>query len=279
MPILAVCDANVAIFSEMRFEIPNLPPCTLQESRFPFSLPTFPANQTFSTGLSDCNKFDATAESTPSSHYYFLAEISLRRLLNRTRHAATQLSTNIDSPTATRIAETFYQLENQLEQWLECLPPALLFNVPLDSWPPPDEPELVKLMRERYLEVRELLFRAFLYICLHGGTRLTDDQSRIYGAKASAGLRLSVYRIQTEKPFFRHAGSWIGCRVRFNQALCLIAAVRGKQLGIAAAAYVVVPPTWRECVDMVQDRLGTWAEQGAGVPELAILLSWLVKLD
>ena len=214
---------------------------------------------------------------TPSSHYYFLAEISLRRLLNRARHAATTLSQNIDSLTATRLADTLHELEGQLQRWLECLPPTLRFHVPPDTWPAADEPELVKLMRERYVETRELLYRVFLYICLHGGTRLTHTQAKTYGAKASAGLCLSVYRVQTEKPFFRHAGSWIGCRVRFNQALCLLAAVRGKEMGMESAAYIVVPPTWRECVGLVRDRLETWSDQGGGVAELAMLLNWLLR--
>lgn len=132
-------------------------------------------------------------------------------------------------------------------------------------------------MRERYVEVRELLSRAFLYICLHAGSRLTPVQARNYGLKASAGLRLSVYRIKTEKPFFRHAGSWIACRVRFNQALCLFAAVRSKELRLDSAAFVKVPPNWWECVQAVQKRLETWSDQGAGTEELATLLRWLTE--
>ncbi|KAG9250354.1 uncharacterized protein F5Z01DRAFT_629750 [Emericellopsis atlantica] len=266
---------------EMRYEIPDLPPCSLQESpSIPFS------SSPFSEGVpngsdhllhNDSPGSGYSVNFTPSSHYYFLAEISLRRLLNRARHAATMLSPNIDSITAARVADIMHQLEGQLQKWLECLPPALRFNVPPDSWPAPDEPELVKLMRERYVEVRELLYRVFLYICLHGGTRLTHAQAKMYGAKASAGLRLSIYRINTERPFYRHAGSWIACRVRFNQALCLLAAVRGLEMAIESAAYVAVPPTWRECVCMVRDRLETWSDQGGGVGELALLLGWLLK--
>lgn len=262
----------------MRYEIPHLPPCTLQESNFPFSLPSFPMSDGVKHGAEHMLHHDSPSRvSAPASHYYFLAEISLRRLLNRARHAATMLSPCIDSYTAAQLANTMHQLEDQLQQWLECLPPTLRFNIPPDSWPPPDEPELVKLMRERYVEVRELLYRVFLYICLHGGTRLTHTQAKTYGAKASAGLRLSVYRVQTERPFFRHAGSWIACRVRFNQALCLTAAARGRELGIESAAYIVVPPTWRECVGMVRDRLETWSDQGGGVGNLAVLLNWLIK--
>lgn len=264
----------------MRYEIPELPLCSLQESRFPFSLPSFPTYRNTgaeANGTVSSNHNAPDTESAPLSYYYFLAEISLRRLLNRARHAAARLSPDIDSRTARQFAETFKPLEYQLQQWLECLPPCLQFSLPPDSLPPADEPELVKLMRERYVEVRELLSRAFLYICLHAGSRLTPAQARTYGAKASAGLRLSVYRIKTEKPFFRHAGSWIACRVRFNQALCLLAAVRGKELRLDSAAFVNIPPNWWECVQAVKRRLETWSDQGGGTEELATLLRWLTE--
>lgn len=218
--------------------------------------------------------FKASAE---ASYYFYLAEISLRRLLNRTRTAATLLSPSITSQTASRLADTLQNLEEQLQQWLECLPPALRFNLPPDTFPAHDESELVKLVRERYVEVREILCRAYLYMCLHGGSRLLPSQIESFGARASAGLRLSVYRIQTEVPFFRHPGSWGACRVRFNHALCLIAAHRGKDRNMESAAWVVVPPLWRECVSMVQDRLQAWSHEGAGISEMCIILDWLVK--
>lgn len=266
--------------SEMRYELPDLPICTLQESSFPVSLPNFPERGgAVYDGRNEGSAHPGSpqAESPPTSHFYFLAEISMRRLMNRARHAATSLHPEIGSSAAAGLAETLHELEDQLQQWLECLPPALQFNVPPDSWPETDEPELVKLTRERYVEVRELLCRAFLYICLHAGPRITDSQARMYGAKASYGLRFSIYRIQTEKPFFRHAGSWVGCRARFNQALCLVAAARGKQLGVESCAYLAIPPMWREHVEMARDRLEIWSDQGAGVEELATLLNWLLK--
>ncbi|OTA01522.1 Zn2Cys6 transcriptional regulator [Trichoderma parareesei] len=263
---------------EVRHELNGLPPCTLQESSFPYALPTFPTIESFGQSRVDARHDASTVHSTTLSYYYYLAEISLRRLLNRTRSAATVLSPTIDSLTAARLAETMQKLEGQLQQWLDCLPLALRFHIPPDSHPSPEEPELVKLMRERYAEVRELLCRAYLYMCLHGGMRLTRSQAETFGAQASLGLRLSVYRIQTENPFFRHPGSWGACRVRFNHALCLMAAYRGKQAGVESAAHVLVPPMWRECVDTVQERLETWADQGGGIRELAVLLDWLKKL-
>lgn len=211
------------------------------------------------------------------SYYYYLAEISLRRLLNRIRSATTILSPEIDSNTASNFAATLQNLDGQLQQWLDCLPAVLRFNVPPDTLPVPDEPELVKLMRERYVEVREHICRAYLYMCLHGGGRLTRAQAEEYGAHASAGLRLSIYRIETEVPYFRHPGSWGACRVRFNHALCLIAAYCGTQTNLESASHVVVPPTWRECVGKVQGRLESWGDQGGGIRQLGLLLHWLME--
>lgn len=220
---------------------------------------------------------ESSMQSAASSYYYYLAEISLRRLLNRVRNAVTVLSPTMDSPTASRLSDALQKLENQLQQWLECLPPALRFGPPPDSHPPPNEPELVKLVRERYVEVRELLCRAYLYMCLHGGTRLDRAQAEIYGAKASEGLQLSVYRIQTENPFFRHPGSWGACRVRFNHALCLIAAFQARYAGVKSAEFVSMPATWKEGVGIVSHRLALWSDEGGGIEELGTLLDWAMS--
>jgi hypothetical protein len=60
-------------------------------------------------------------------------------------------------------------------------------------------------------------------------------------------------------------------------ALCLIAAVRGKAMGIESASHIIVPPNWRECVSLVQERLDVWSDQGGGIGGLATTLEWLVS--
>lgn len=261
--------------SEVRYELPDLPPCNLAESDFPFSLPTFPMTKSYEESTEDILQRENPSNNAPAvSYYYYLAEISLRRLLNRARNAVTNLSPTAGPQTIRLLDETIPKLMNQLQQWLDCLPPSLRFNIPLKSRPPPNEPELVKLVRERYVEVRELLHRAYLYVCLHAGNALTREQAEAYGAKASEALLLSVYRIQTENPFFRHPGSWGACRVRFNHALCLVAAFRAKVAGVPSAEYVTVPSAWADCVRVVIERLKQWSEEGAGIKELSILLEW-----
>lgn len=209
-----------------------------------------------------------------ASSYYYLAEIFLRRLLNRARNAVRVLSPDIDPPTIKSLAETLTQLEGQLQQWVDCLPHTLRFNMPLESAPGPKEGELMKLSRERYVEVRELLCRAYLYLCIH--VPLDPGMAALYGVKASEALHLAVYRIQTEVPFFRHPGSWGACRVRFNHALCLIAGFRAKLTQRPSAEYVTIPPDWADCVRVVIERLKIWGQEGGGIKELSVLLEWLM---
>ncbi|KAL3474583.1 glycosyl hydrolase family 3 N terminal domain-containing protein [Aspergillus californicus] len=252
---------------EVRYELCDLPPSDLSLSDFPFALPTFPVYQSPYGGSPEQIAYSPSAPALEStSYYYYLAEISMRRLLNRVRNTVRGLSPNLDIPTIKQLSGTLSYLEDQLQQWVICLPPALRFNMPLDSRPPPMEPELVKLVRERYVEVRELLCRAYLYLCIH--TPLDRELAALYGTKATEALLLAVYRVQNEVPFFRHPGSWGACRVRFNHALCLIAGFRAKIDEIPSAEYVSLPVSWAGCVRVVIERLKIWGQEGGGIKEL-----------
>ncbi|OQE80112.1 hypothetical protein PENNAL_c0048G00727 [Penicillium nalgiovense] len=258
---------------EVRYELTDLPPCDLSLSDFPYSLPSFPTRQPSNDTAGWMFSSPSSTDLEAASSYYYLAEIFLRRLLNRARNAVRVLSPDIDPPTIKTLAETLTQLEGQLQQWVDCLPPTLQFNMPLESAPGP-EGELMKLSRERYVEVRELLCRAYLYLCIH--VPLDPGMAALYGVKASEALHLAVYRIQTEVPFFRHPGSWGACRVRFNHALCLIAGFRAKLTQRSSAEYVTIPPDWADCVRVVIERLKIWGEEGGGIKELSVLLEWLM---
>ncbi|KAJ5517300.1 hypothetical protein N7527_008860 [Penicillium freii] len=259
---------------EVRYELTDLPPCDLSLSDFPYSLPSFPTRQPSNDSAGWVFSNPSSTDLEAASSYYYLAQIFLRRLLNRVRNAVRVLSPDIDTPTINTLAETLTQLEDQLQQWVDCLPHTLRFNMPLESAPGPKEGELMKLSRERYVEVRELLCRAYLYLCIH--VPLDPGMAALYGVKASEALLLAVYRIQTEVPFFRHPGSWGACRVRFNHALCLIAGFRAKLTQRPSAEYVTIPPDWADCVRVVIERLKIWGQEGGGIKELSVLLEWLM---
>ncbi|CAI7643794.1 unnamed protein product [Penicillium manginii] len=262
---------------EVRYELTDLPPCDLSLSDFPYSLPSFPTRQLSNDNSGWTFSSPSSTDLEAASSYYYLAEIFLRRLLNRARNAVRVLSPDIDLATIKNLAETLAQLEGQLQQWVDCLPHTLRFNMPLESAVRPKEDELMKLSRERYVEVRELLCRAYLYLCIH--VPLEPGMATLYGVKASEALLLAVYRIQNEVPFFRHPGSWGACRVRFNHALCLIAGFRAKLTQRPSTEYVNIPPDWAECVRVVIERLKIWGEEGGGIKELSVLLEWLMHVS
>ncbi|KAL6822573.1 hypothetical protein J3E69DRAFT_337485 [Trichoderma sp. SZMC 28015] len=258
---------------EIRYELADLPPCTLSLSDFPFSFPSFAARMGSRTNQIG----PISSEVEEASSYYCLADISLRRLMNRIRNAIRILSPDVETPVIEHLTFTLSKLEGQLQQWIDCLTASLKFSLPLTSQPPADEHELVRLVRERYVEARELLCRPFLYLCIH--VPLEHRLIQPYGKRASEALQLAVYRIQTENPFFRHPGSWGSCRIRFNHALCLIAAIRAKARGVEAAAHINIPPTSVDSIHAVIERLQVWSEEGAGTGELSLLLEWLMQSE
>ncbi len=178
----------------------------------------------------------------------------------------------MSTPDIQKFSQALVKHEHQLQRWVECLPVALQFAMPLRLEPPSEEPELVQLLRERYTQAYELLRRPYLYLCLHA--HLDPELLEISTQRANDCLQLAVYRLRTERPFYRHPGSWGSCRIRFNHALCLVAAAKAKSTCWESARYVELPPTWEGSVRMAIDRLRTWQEEGAGLPELSILLEW-----
>ncbi|KIW55079.1 hypothetical protein PV05_07391 [Exophiala xenobiotica] len=149
---------------ELRTELPDLPSSCLWASDFPFSFPSFskPTDTDQADGLET-----GDPDPTTASSFYYLAEISLRRLLNRIRNSLGSLNPRMSTPDIQKFSQALAKHEHQLQRWVECLPVALQFAMPLRLEPPSEEPELVQLLRERYTQAYELLRRPYLYLCLH----------------------------------------------------------------------------------------------------------------
>lgn len=210
----------------------------------------------------------------PASTYSYLAEILLRRLLNRIRNSLGSLYQTSSTGDIRSLTDELTKHEDSIQQWYECLRSSLRFALPHELEHPGQEDELVQLIRERYMQALELLRRPYLYLCSH--TQLDDEMRELCTSRANECLRLAAYGLQTEKPFCRHPGSWGSCRMRFNHALCLIAASKAKATGRESARDLELPPSWEGLVRLAIDRLKVWQEEGAGIAELSILLEWLL---
>jgi hypothetical protein len=96
------------------------------------------------------------------SWYYYLSEIASRRIANRIFNGfyktGPQSWFSVPMARMQRIAE---ELDAQLVQWSEHIPHPVAFE---DQ---PSSDELTSMLQGRFLELRERVWRPFLYLVIH----------------------------------------------------------------------------------------------------------------
>lgn len=137
--------------------------------------------------------------------FFFLAEIALRRLLNRVHSHLYRLDimeVSASNPPTTPPAASsliMYELDHQLEIWRDHLPESLKFDTQAD----PSlliGPEVSRTMHEklvgtlktRYFAAKAIIFRPFAYKVLHNDDATTPTDDDIAGAKISLESALQV---------------------------------------------------------------------------------------
>jgi hypothetical protein len=101
--------------------------------------------------------FSTLDEIEEQSSLYFLACISIRRLLNRVHYLlyAKDTGANLDDAQFPYIVS---ELHHQLDEWRDLLPPTLQFSV--DTQPPMNQH--AGFLRLRYLACRSVIYRPYL---------------------------------------------------------------------------------------------------------------------
>ena len=113
-------------------------------------------------GLSAPSAHLDIAPDDPLIWMYSLAQIALRKLLNRVHTALyKQDKTHLDSPRSLAIAR---ELDYQLEAWKSHLPAPLRWD---SSDPPPSDINAARL-RAKYFGAKYIIHRPFVYHALHG---------------------------------------------------------------------------------------------------------------
>lgn len=108
----------------------------------------------------------ATPQEEEQSSLYFLACISMRRLLNRVHQLLYARDTGAcESLDNARFPVVVAELDHQLEEWRDVLPAAFEFDVDLDSNP---ASEHGRFLRQRYLTCRSVIYRPYLMWMLSG---------------------------------------------------------------------------------------------------------------
>ncbi|KAG0645279.1 Echinocandin B biosynthetic cluster transcription factor ecdB [Hyphodiscus hymeniophilus] len=200
--------------------------------------------------------------------YFYLAEIALRRLSNRIliyiyQHKSSQ-------PSSVSLADAIPNFEQQAEEWLATLPPALNLssaaNV-LDG--PNNEHAALRFILDGHLiDCYEMMYWPFLVSLIHG-TLFGDLQSPSFAQK---GIITCIQRIHKNEGGFykRHHGTWLMIRSCTRSALVLVAVFR-------AGLDSLLPPDWEEAVRKVIRMLRYWREEAKDVPDRLDLLERLMK--
>ena len=183
--------------------------------------------------------------------YYYLADIAARRILQRVISSSyTGGESGWVEVTLHSLLQTAEELDRQLTEWHRTLPELISFDVDL-----PADTELAYHLQARSLEIRERIYRPFLYRSIHKQGNSTEQitLSPLVQLHASTCAKL----IEHWDVRHRHHGTWFMVRQSFTAALLLLA---------AQSSGVVVDE--ESCARSVQYTLSTLRFWEAEAPDL-----------
>ena len=246
---------------EMRDEI-DLPPTGLAKVDYPDVFPSPPGDTPEPEDVGRNRPTDHLEQTFQRSWYYYLSEIASRRIANRITHALHNVPlegwSSASSKRLQRIAE---ELDAQILQWFEHLP----HSFGDDTLPgPPDE--LNYMLKARFLELRERIWRPFLFIVIHAENKEAEDAQNLEYAARSLYLACEYIEQMTIK--HRHHGSWYGARQSFTKALLILAA--------AKSGRIILREDWLSYIEHVQVKLKYWEGEA---PDLRIARMALAEIS
>ncbi|KAF5259971.1 hypothetical protein FOXYS1_9399 [Fusarium oxysporum] len=253
---------RVVAHSEIRYEIPSLPGSMLEHIEDRLTFPSPPA--------ANC-LFDETI-----AWYYFLADIAVRHLINRIVDAKVEISGCPSEVQARTLLRSYEVFGSQLQDWYLSLPPEI-------SFPPPDatiSPELniyKRILRSRYLFIKELLCRPFVRLCLNYDLELASALDDEIVSIASLGLQYCAWRLKAVDRMNKlDHGLWIWIRNSTACSMILIGAARSLQFhSVTASKRLVLPQDWREIVVSFLHGLEKYShETRGGVAACYRLVTW-----
>lgn len=246
---------------EMRDEV-NLPPTGLAKVDYPDIFPSPPGDTPEPEETGRIRMTDYLKQDFQHSWYYYLSEIASRRIGNRIIHALhmepPEVWLSTPSKKLHRIAQ---ELDSQIMQWIENLPYTLYDDI---FQGPPDE--LQFMLKLRFLDLRERIWRPFLFIVIHAEEKMAEDCNNLEYAARS--LSLVFQFIENAAIKHRHHGSWYGARQCFTKALMVLAAAKSGRIALRT--------DWLSFVKLVQTKLKYWEDESPDLRMARLTLSQIL---
>lgn len=228
-----------------------LPDFTTKDHKYPRLFPTPPMDN---------------SQEEHREWYFYLAEISLRRLETRIRNEVRYIRKPNNDLAYVELSELVPSYEDQVNIWIQSLPEMMSLQSP-----EADDDVLKFILRGHLMNYYEVIYWPFVEAIIN--QRQGFEAAKEYSAK---GLQYCCERIRLNKPGFahRHHGTWLMLQSCTRSALVLVAAVSG------AVASELIPEDWRATVLDVIEMLKLWEhEAGDARNRLRILEEALESVD
>jgi Fungal Zn(2)-Cys(6) binuclear cluster domain len=210
-------------------------------------------NEQLNQVTSQVDSFEVDQE---KSWYYYLAEIAIRRIINRLMNVfykkdeVAWLSMSVD-----RMIRIAAEIEIQIAQWQRHLPAPVSSPSGGSEHIAYDSDELTQYLNGRPFEAQERLYRPFLYIAISRPYESVLRSEILQLAKRCVQICVS-YCLKSYRRH-RHHGTWYHTREMFRMSLLILAAVKSRR--------VEVPEDWQAAVNKAILILKYWEDEAADV--------------
>ncbi|KAF5592118.1 heterokaryon incompatibility protein [Fusarium pseudocircinatum] len=193
--------AHEACHSEFRYEIP-LPPSGIAQCDYPDMFPSPPTELTSPSAYDRGDNFDDDiVPEEEKSWFYYLAEISYRRMMNRAMAVMARNGEQGWSDNISEAMEHCKEFNEQIDLWYSHIPPQIDPKNAVHA-----NNELAQFLKNRELSCREWIHRPFLFYILH---KSPEDEH--YGRAiplAQRCLELCAEHLFRTYGHNRHHGTW-----------------------------------------------------------------------
>ncbi|TQN65581.1 hypothetical protein CSHISOI_09840 [Colletotrichum shisoi] len=248
---------------ELRCEIP-LPLSGITSLGYPDLFPSPPsevASPAAQPSALDILEDDIHPEEE-KSWFYYLAEISSRRMINRAISVFGYNGQQAWVQDVARVVEKCEEFDGHINVWCLHIPSQI-------NWQNRDlsNNELVHFIQNRATSCREWIHRPFVYYVVH---QPPDDpwMPRVMPL-AEKCLELSVELLLDVNLHHRHHGTWFMARAAMTRALLVLAAVK-------SGRFAQLPERWKQAVETATLALQRWYGEAPDLLRAASVLEGVI---
>ena len=196
-----------------------------------------------------------------TSWYFYLSEISLRRLEHRVRDEISNALRASEPVLPSELDQTTRAVEDLAEEWAQSLPAVMSLQTVQA------EDDVLKfILRGHLLDLWEVVYWPWLNLFIN--QRVHTPEVKNYAVKA---FQVAIDRIRINKPGFhhRHHGTWLMLQSCTRSALTLLAAAYTPE------AALLLPRDWRDAVHEATELLRFWQYDAGDIADRLQILEEL----